>query len=48
MTAVQRKEIIKLHNEGVTYKQLAEMYGVNKTSVREIIKKYERKVSKKC
>lgn len=43
MTSVQRKEVIKLHNEGYSYRQLAEKYCVNKNTIREIIKGYERR-----
>lgn len=43
MTNQQRKEIIKLHKEGYTYVQLAEKYGVNRSSIREVIKKHEHK-----
>lgn len=46
MTNQQHKEIISLHKNGWTYRQIAEKYGVNKNTVREIIKKYENQTIK--
>lgn len=46
MTNQQHKEVISLHKNGWTYRQIAEKYGVNKNTVREIIKKHEGKSSK--
>lgn len=41
MTNEQHKEVIKMHNQGKTTKQIAEYFGVNKNSIRSIIKKHE-------
>ena len=38
MTNKVRREIKKLHKQGYTYKDLTIKYGVNKSSIRELIK----------
>ena len=39
MTNDERKQVKKLHKEGWTYRQLAEKFGVNKSTIAAIIKK---------
>ena len=41
MTNQQHKDVISLHNNGWSYRQIAEKFGVNKNTVRGIIKKHE-------
>lgn len=43
MTSQEHKDVIRLHKEGFTYRQIAERFKVNMSSVREIIKKDEEK-----
>lgn len=44
MSNIERKELYQLHKEGKSYKDLAEMFQVNKNTVASIIKKMEEKV----
>lgn len=39
MTNTQHKEVVKLHNKGKSYKEIAEYFGVNENTIRGIIKK---------
>lgn len=43
MTNQQHKEVISLHNNGWTNRQIAEKFGVNRNTIAEIVKKYEAK-----
>ena len=43
LTNQERKEVIRLHNNGKSYKEIAEHFNVNKSTIREIIKKHESK-----
>lgn len=43
MTNTQHKEVLKLHNKGKSYKEIAKYFGVNENTIRGIIKKSESK-----
>lgn len=43
MTNNEHKEVIRLHNEGWSYKQIADKFQVNKSTVAGIIKRYKEK-----
>ena len=41
MTNEQHKEVIKMYKQGKTTREIAEHFGVNRNSIRSIIKKYK-------
>lgn len=41
MTNKQHKEVIQMHKNGKTQREIAEYFGVNRNSIRSIIKKYK-------
>lgn len=43
MTNTEHKEVIQLHLQGWSYKQISEKFGVNKSSIAQIIKRYKNK-----
>lgn len=41
MTNKQHKEVIQMHNNGKTQREISEYFGVNKNTIAQIIKKYK-------
>lgn len=39
MTNEQHKEVIKFHKDGKSYREIANYFGVNKNTIRGIIKR---------
>ena len=47
MNSEQRKKVIKQYKLGMTQREIAEYHGVNRNTIRIIIKEYENKINRK-
>ena len=47
MNSEQRKKVIKQYKLGMTQRGIAEYHGVNRNTIRIIIKEYENKINRK-
>ena len=47
MNSEQRKKVIKQYKLGMTQREIAEYNGVNRNTIRIIIKEYENKINRK-
>ena len=47
MNSEQRKKVIKQYKLGMAQREIAEYHGVNRNTIRIIIKEYENKINRK-
>ena len=47
MNSEQRKKVIKQYKLGMSQREIAEYHGVNRNTIRIIIKEYENKINRK-